>query len=495
MSNTLLGLFSNPFTDLLGNPKFWLGVGAIVILCVLIFICIKYPKAGLPVLGGVIALGLVCLDVYCVLQINYYYNAKGGIYGVLTGLLETNKVEVVDNLTFEVKNIELTESSTGVYSASITTDQVLSLDTKQSLGIFINGMPCDTTSEVHSDFAYAEYPYTFYDNDKTAVCTDTLILNIAFYENSTYLNLSTKGGTLPVEECVKYWHHYFNKNGFIVKVAPFDNVSADLGYSKGDISNYAIVNYYVNDELYSVECYPVGYTLTLQDYDSENFIGWYVDDDTYFYKSIMLNTNINFYAKFGDESTAHEITFNSRNNVVTLKYFEGQAITPPRASDINGCTFVGWENEDFIVDFNNYVVTEDETFYALYSENIYVNKTKSFSPSEIQNGIIVDLDDYFAFGDRDILEYNSFVLDIWIEMFYPDPDDGDVLDPDFIIEQFEISNEDKYIVYTTNLGSNPLSVSFLEGNLLYINSDKKFVPSDTSISYTIFFREIDLISR
>lgn len=400
MSNTLLGLFSNPFTDLLGNPKFWLGVGVIVILCVLIFICIKYPKAGLPVLGGVIALGLVCLDVYCVLQINYYYNAKGGIYGVLTGLLETNKVEVVDNLTFEVKNIELTESSTGVYSASITTDQVLSLDTKQSLGIFINGLPCDTTSEVHSDFAYAEYPYTFHDNDKTAVCTDTLILNIAFYENSTYLNLSTKGGTLPVEECVKYWHHYFNKNSFIVKVAPFDNVSADLGYSKGDISNYAIVNYYVNDELYSSDCVVKGETIQLIELDDNKFLGWQTADGTLIYESMTLNESVDLYAKLADETTAsYTVDFVNRGKKTSCVFYEGQEFEAPTVSGGSAVTFVGWSKSSSsksMINVNTFVPTEDITLYAIYSRTVAVNKSITYTPEQIQLENTFDLDDYLS---------------------------------------------------------------------------------------------------
>lgn len=400
MSNTLLGLFSNSFTDLLGNPKFWLGLAVVVVLGFLVFICIKYPKGGLPVLASVVAIGLACLDAYCIIQLNLYYNAEGGVHGFLTGIFETNKVEVVDNLTFEVKNIELTESSTGVYSASITTDQVLSLDTKQSLGIFINGMPCDTTSEVHSDFAYAEYPYTFHDNDKTAVCTDTLILNIAFYENSTYLNISTKGGTLPVEECVKYWHHYFNKNSFIVKVAPFDNVSADLGYSKGDISNYAIVNYYVNDELYSSDCVVKGETIQLIELDDNKFLGWQTADGTLIYESMTLNESVDLYAKLADETTtSYTIDFINRGKKISCVFYEGQEFEAPTVSGGSAVTFVGWSKSSSsksMINVKTFVPTEDITLYAVYSRTIAVNKSITYTPEEIQLENTFDLDDYLS---------------------------------------------------------------------------------------------------
>ena len=76
MISTILGLFSNPFFDLLGKPIFWLGVGIAVILGVLIVVCIKYPKGGLPVLAFVVSFGLACFDAYCVIQLNLYYNQE-----------------------------------------------------------------------------------------------------------------------------------------------------------------------------------------------------------------------------------------------------------------------------------------------------------------------------------------------------------------------------------------------------------------------------------
>ena len=380
MISLILGLFSNPFFDLLGKPMFWLGLGIAVVMGFLIFICIKYPKGGLPVLGVVFALGLVAFDAYCIIQLNLYYNAEGGVHGVLTGIFDTNKVDIVDNLTFEIKNIELTESTEGVYSASITTDQVLSLDSKQSLGIFVNGMPCDTTSEVHSDFAYAEYPYTFYDNDKTAICTDTLILNIAFYENSTYLNLSTKGGTLPVEECVKYWHHYFNKNGFIVKVAPFDSTSKDLGYTSGNISNYSIVKYYVDNKLYKTDSAPIGTVYQLEDYDSNFFYGWRSEDGLLLGEQVVLIKNLNLHIEYVTDYD-YVVTFIVDNDHILCPVSEGEFAVEPIEPIKFGYEFLGWTIDgENIVDVTKYPITEDVTFTAKFK---YVASWKVLTNKDI----------------------------------------------------------------------------------------------------------------
>lgn len=375
MISTILGLFSNPFFDLLGNPKFWLGAAIVGVLVFLIFICIKYPTGGIPVLIGVASLGLVALDTYCVLQINYYYNAKGGIYGALTGIFETNKVEVVDNLTFEIKNIELTESTEGVYSANITTDQVLSLNTKESLGIFINGMPCDTTSEVHSDFAYVEYPYTFYDNDKKAICTDTLILNIAFYENSTYLNLSTKGGTLPVEECVKYWHHYFNKNGFILTVAPFSDVSTDLNYTTGNVSNCSVVKYYLDGELYLIKAYLNGSTLELPLIDN-SYSNWYIGDQIVD-DSFIVNEDLLIETYTAEVIETYKVKFVNGDQSTSDLVIVGSSLSVPYEPVKEGWNFAGWSTDETsfgIIDVNNYVVESDVVLTAIFVKSVFSDR-------------------------------------------------------------------------------------------------------------------------
>lgn len=280
-----LSLFSsNNIFDLLGSFSFWIFVAIAVILGFVIVTAIKYPRVGGPVLLVIFTLGILVFTGYCVIQLNYYYTSEGGIHGKLTGIFKTNEIEVVDDLSFEMTNIELTETTPGLYSASVSLDKAISLDTKQSLGVFVNGMPCDLASEVYEDFAIAKYGYTFYDNDKTAILTDTLTMNFAFYETSTYFELSTSGGS----EAVKYWHYYFNKNGFKVSIAPFDSISSDSNFTTGDVSNFALIEFETPEQTYT-EYFVKGSTITLPTLNSDNglgFIGWAVNgvdlvDSTY----------------------------------------------------------------------------------------------------------------------------------------------------------------------------------------------------------------------
>lgn len=296
------------FLELISDSSFWFTLAIIIGAIVLLVMCLKYPKIGGPVILSLFCVVLIGLDVFCVLQINNYYTAEGGIHGKLTGIFNTNEVKVVDTLKFEVSNIELKKTSDGYYSANILTDKVLSLDTRESLGVFVNGMPCDTTSEVNSDYAIANYVYTFYDKDKTAMCTDTLILNFAFYGNSTYLSLSTKGGTLPVEECVEYWHYYFNKNGFIVEIAPFEKVSSNITNTSGDISNYSLIRYYVGDELWKAYYALTGSTISLIEYDSDNLSAWTTNERGKLYTEYLVCDDIDFYAVFVTECIESGIT-------------------------------------------------------------------------------------------------------------------------------------------------------------------------------------------
>lgn len=478
MISLLLGLFNNSFTELLGKPSFWFILVGVIGLIVVAVFCIKYPKLGGPVLLSLFGIILVILDVYCIMQINTYYTAEGGIHGKLTGIFNTNEIEVVDNLKFEVKNIELKEKSDGVYSAIITTDQVLSLDTKQSLGIFVNGMPCDTVSEVQSDYAIANYSYTFYDIDNTAICTDTLILNLAFYEKSTYLSLTTKGGTLPVEQCVDYWHHYFNKNGFEVEIAPFNKASGDVSFENGDISNYAVINYYVEGELYSSDCVPKGETVTLIKLDSTEFLGWYTLNDKLVYESIVLNENINLYAKMADETTTkYNITFDVSGKQTTCVYYEGQELTEPEVSVPANYEFVGWTNSKSSTSTQNltsYVPTVDTTFYALFRRRYDINCVIDFTADEILNGVVFDLDDY-ADIDGTINNFAGCLITMELTK-YADRN---------VTETTNLRVRSTNFNSSGNFGTNLLKVNLNNNNEISLNEDKSFTPNGTNYSFKI----------
>ena len=359
---------TDKFMDLIASPSFWIGVAIVAILIVVVIYSFKYPALGKWVFAGVAFVGVTILTIYSGIQLNYYYNSKGGIYGAITGIFDTNKIEVVDNLTFEVKNIELLEKTDGVYSAGITVDKVISLNTQENLGVFVNGMPCDITSHVEEEYALANYVYTFYDDNQTAILTDTLILRFAFYENSTYLSLSTSGGA----ESVGYWHHYFNKNGFIVKIAPFDYLDEELTSGTGDVSNYAVVKYLFDGELYDTEVYKVGKTLNLP-MINDTYYNWYVNNELVT-EDYVVQGNIFVEAYTGDFIETYTVTFINGSDVIQWRLpGDGYEIT---LSDVtrDGWTFAGWSTDGTtqgIVDSGTRKVTEDVTYTAIFKRSVF----------------------------------------------------------------------------------------------------------------------------
>ena len=357
------------FMELLGTPSFWFTMALIVGFIVVIVYCFKYPKIGGPVLLVLFYVVLIVLTIYSIIQLNLFYSARGGIHGAITGIFNTNEVEVVDDMSFELKNIELVETSDGVYSASITIDESLSIDTKSSLGVFVNGMPCDTTTEIQSDYAIAEYLYSFYDEDKSLICSDVLTLNFAFYDESTYIKISTDGGTLPAEECIKYWHYYFNKNGFVVKIASFESMSSGIVYGAGDVSNYATVTYAIDGHTVFQQVYSVNDTLVIPEIEEKHtdwvLNGELVQDGYVVTQDITLSSsyiyNYNLILVVNNEEHL--------NTMVQTNYISVDLPTEIMSTDSRYASkYVvdGWTVDRVnMIDTSSYLLTNDLTLYAV----------------------------------------------------------------------------------------------------------------------------------
>ena len=230
MFNRLLEVDS--FFKLLGLIELWLLLVILVGSMFWLVFSIRYwHQGGKLIFLSIFTLVISIFTIFSIIEINAYYSASGGIYGVLTGQYDPNRVEVVNEYDFLIFDVELTEKLDGTYSASFITDKVISLDTKNDLGIFINEVPCSFT-EVTSDYVIAEYTYTFYDNEKNVMANDTLYLNIAFNKLSTSLELSTKCDATTLD----LWHSYFNRNDFVVSIAPFNcHFKEDMNFVVGDI--------------------------------------------------------------------------------------------------------------------------------------------------------------------------------------------------------------------------------------------------------------------
>ncbi len=312
----------------------------VIIIIALIYCCFKFKNGRIIIITGLIVL-FVGFTAYAGIQVNYYYTAEGGIKGEITGIFETNKVEVVDNIVYSFNNVELTKKSDSRYSASITIDEILDkgLTNKTNYAVFVNDTPC-TYSYNEDDYVIAKYTYQFLNSDIEELITDTLNLQFAFYTNSTYLNIYTDGGA----EAVKYWNYYFNKNKFEVslKVADYVN-SDDINYSEGDISNYCIASYYdENNELIAKQVYTKGSKIKFL--ETEKYKYWTIDNVEV--SDYIINSNVDIHLV----STIYNITFDANGGTLAddekvLTLGGGESLLNYPIPTKENYVLVGWKNE------------------------------------------------------------------------------------------------------------------------------------------------------
>ncbi len=342
---------TNKFLDMLGMPKFWFILAVIIGLIVALVYCIKYfNKGGKFVLLTIFIVGMICLSVYSGIQLNYYYNTRGGIYGAITGLFKPNEVQVVEDLSYEFNNIELAQDHGNVYSADIIINEVMKLDKDVVYGVYVNDSPCDYVENA-SDYVLAKYTYKFYDKDLSEILEDTLTFKFAFYSNSTYLSFSTNGGA----EAVKYWNYYFNKNLFVISIKPTQYVvSDDLTYGNGDIENYVTVKFVNNDDV-NIQICKKGSLISLPKIDNFKFLGWKVNGEFVTSETYLITDDVEFVASYGVPKNATYTFDNLANEYRTdLKSDkDGELIVPLMVKNI-------FDASDLIV-----------TKYKLYFNSLY----------------------------------------------------------------------------------------------------------------------------
>ena len=223
-------------------------VVGIVLLLVLAYYMGK-NKNIVPIVIGVVGIVFFGFSIFCIADLNYYYTAKGGIFGVVSNLFHANIVEEQEGLEFSLKNIELRQKESGNYSASTQINRTITFEEDVEYLIKVNGIPV-TQSDVTGNYATGVYEYTFYNTDWSIKSEDTLFLMFAIYPNYSTLTVTTFGGS----ENVKLWNSYFQKNNFVITIEPttFDTTAI---VSQGDTSNLALLTYVVDDEVYSSKIY------------------------------------------------------------------------------------------------------------------------------------------------------------------------------------------------------------------------------------------------
>lgn len=280
----ILGLINFNLFD-----KIW-QIALLVAVVTILGYCIRYP-GGRWFIGVALTIAFIGLTSYCGIQLNYYYNESGGIYGQIVSMYNPNQVHITNNVEYIFENIVMTKESDIKYSAKIISDSVLDLNLDDDLtyGVYVNGMPCNQI-DISNDYVLAKYEYNFLDEDLNLLLNDTLTLKFAFYTNSTYLIVSTDGGA----KAVKYWEYYFNKNIFKVTI---DNdgyeFKQDINLGSGDVSSYSIVNYYLEDVLSFKQIYKNGDTINLP--ESDKYL-WKLDNGESINNSYVIDGSISLYS-------------------------------------------------------------------------------------------------------------------------------------------------------------------------------------------------------
>ena len=251
--------------SLLFDSHFWYLMLIFGFVVAIATVCVKYKQARLFV-GVIACVGFVALTGYCAIELNYYYSASGGVFGFIGEKLTTNQVVITDDYTYEVQNLVLLEDEDGKYSATAVVNTVIKLEDNKTYGIFVNNSPATQILQ-NSEYMQAEYRYQFYDDDAiTLLCDDSLKINLAFYENLTTIKISTEGktNTLDGQSTVNYWNGYFSKNNLEISVKEISYINED-GFNEveGDVSNFVVVNYYLDGNLYETNVYRQGQAVEL----------------------------------------------------------------------------------------------------------------------------------------------------------------------------------------------------------------------------------------
>ena len=269
------------------DPQFWILIGTIIGLVVLVVLAIKFKEARY-IFAGLICLVIIGSGIYSAYQLHGYYSASGGIYGKIFGV-ETTTV-TVDEMDFNFENMELLETANNTHEAKVETPEVFGLDVTQSYEIKINGEPCKLVA-YGEEYAIAEYQYNFYDSRLECVMSDKLTIRFSFFSNRTILVVSTNGG----DDAIKYWNSYFNNNTFIVSVKPVENLYSqsselELGTYEGDVNSFVKATFNIEGVEYLSKVALVDSTITLPQIDHELYGYWSLDGETRITESVVTIT-------------------------------------------------------------------------------------------------------------------------------------------------------------------------------------------------------------
>ena len=370
-----------------------------IIIVILVAIAIYVPSARKLIIKFIVGFVVVLFvggSAYCGIQVDRYLNAKGGIYGYVTGLLDINTVTQEDEtLRFKLNNIVLTQDDGDEYSALIYPSNIITLEDDVNYTIYVNDIPLIPVDS-SSGYIVADYTYTFYNDDMSIALEDTLRFNLSFDDYITTFKITTFGG----QNAVNYWNNYFARNKLTVSIEEeLFSSESDSEIIETPMEETVLLTYYIDDEIFSTAVYPVGTTVNVflepakEDYV---FLGWSLDK-TNIIEKMTIKQNTNLYAIF-----VKEVLFDSTQNSADIKYIYPTEITGSYQIDLN---------EYFDFTFPKNVVISYELI--AYNENVqgkwFANK------SEISTGESIECirDDYMIhWGNVTLSEYGILNISI-----------------------------------------------------------------------------------
>lgn len=372
--------------SLLSNPSFFTGIFVAVIIVSLIYLMIKYPSFRIACFF-ILVIVYVFITLYCVINLNIYYNASGGIFGEVTGLF--SPTVTVEESVFNFDNLELVQYlDTDTYYCKITSDKVVTVDDEKDYMVYVNEKPCSNVV-VNKDLLSADYHYLFFDENNDLLCDDTLIIRFSFGINESYCYVETKNGS----ESVQFWNYYFNRNNFIVSFKENSYLSdSEIKYGTGDVPQLYKVDYVYTDNQVETKYYTENSKLELT-----NIVGienWTIEnvvvDETYVIQS-DLTVKANFYETNQLLEIYQPIEMLNGNLIVSNAEEKGIIYVDNETQSITVISDYGYGWNEYSLCQNGFIHLKSK--YSTVEPRVFVEWTKEIYKLDF------DYDYYYFYGN------------------------------------------------------------------------------------------------
>lgn len=396
---------------------------------------------------GIIFVVLIISGIMSFGNLNIYYNSNGGVFGEISEIFEKNHVEIIEDekdIFFNFSNVVLMKNADGKYSASITSDKILKLDSNENYFIYVNNEPCQTIKCEEKDI-YATYNYLFMDRvlgEYKALAEDTMTLYFALYDNYSYLYIEVANGV----DTASLWNSYFTKNDFKVRISKVNNEI----YTKKD---YKTIKFYTNDYEF-IKSVTIrensDYYLPIISHNGKSYAFWGNIEGEYIEKITNINKDLTFYAldyipvinanykqdfEYWQADSVLEITTKTYNAKVSIEsynlvnYLQNETFSEIEISlNILSTTRI-IDNENNTIDSCTPERYDSLTIKILSNNEVTCSteKLKSYYPGDDQLSIEIDhtlnLNSGYSISEKNITFNGTFTIENLLQLYrerYPE---------------------------------------------------------------------------